>query len=165
MGQMRPSLCLVLLAVAAAPAVACTDAEYKVFREYDAALERASRDTPDEVIRNQFARRVGMRPAELKDLYFRCLMRWQRQEPGEVQSTAKKAAARTDAGGESPLTLGHSCSTLGYRYGHTGTRSMMGLPSNPGWTFEMPGRCRNNPETETGIKAGTRAAAGSGSVR
>ena len=63
------------------------------------------------------------------------------------------------AGGESPLTKGHSCKTLGYRYGHTAVSSMLGKKPNIGWDFSMPERCKNDASTEAGITEGTNAGA------
>jgi hypothetical protein len=35
---------------------------------------------------------------------------------------------------------------------------MKGKKVNPSWDFATPTRCQNNPETDKGIQAGTRAA-------
>lgn len=136
----------------------CSDREYSTFKRYDAYLD-ANPNMDDERARANFAARVGMPPAALKNLYFRCLMRWKDGEPEAAQNTAQDAMARMAAGGESPLTRGHSCNTLGFRFGHTATATMLGKQPKHGWDFIMPDRCRNNASTEAGIMAGTKAAA------
>lgn len=60
--------------------------------------------------------------------------------------------------GEDAKTVGLRCYDVGYRYGHTGTNAMKGKPVNDLWDFATPVRCRNDPETQQGIQAGTRAA-------
>ena len=136
----------------------CTDGEYSTFKKYDAYLD-ANPNMDDDRARSNFAARAGMRPTALKDLYFRCLQRWAAGEPEQVKKVAQEASARMAAGGETPLTLGHSCKTLGYRYGHTATRTMLGRQPNIGWDFSMPERCKNKSSTEVGITEGTKAGA------
>lgn len=136
----------------------CSDAEYATFKRYDAYLD-ANPNIDDDRARSNFAARVGMRPAALKDLYFRCLFRWKDREPAAARKAGEDAMARMAAGGESPITRGHSCETLGFRYGHTATSTMLGKQPKIGWDFIMPQRCQNNASAEAGIKAGTRAAA------
>ena len=136
----------------------CTDGEYSTFKKYDAYLD-ANPNMDDDRARSNFAARAGMRPTALKDLYFRCLQRWAVGEPEQVKKVAQEASARMAAGGETPLTLGHSCKTLGYRYGHTATRTMLGRQPNIGWDFSMPERCKNKSSTEAGITEGTKAGA------
>lgn len=135
----------------------CTESEYTTFKRYDTYLD-ANPNMDDDRARANFAARVGMRPAALKDLYFRCLMRWKDREPEAVRKTAEDSKARMAAGGESPLTLGHSCNTLGFRYGHTATSTIFGKQPKLGWDFVMPERCRNNASTDAGITAGTKSA-------
>ena len=72
--------------------------------------------------------------------------------PG-TQSKVTRSAKAEDA-----KTLGLNCYDVGYRYGHTATRSMKGKKVDPSWDFATPERCRQNPETDKGIQAGTRAA-------
>jgi hypothetical protein len=136
----------------------CTDGEYSTFKKYDSYLD-ANPNMDDDRARSNFAARAGMRPAALKDLYFRCLQRWAAGEPEQVKKVAQEASVRMAAGGETPLTLGHSCKTLGYRYGHTATSTMLGRQPNIGWDFSMPERCKNKSSTEAGITEGTKAGA------
>ena len=136
----------------------CSDREYSTFKRYDAYLD-SNPNMDDERARANFAARVGMQPAALKDLYFRCLMRWKDRETEAAQKTAQDAMAQMAAGGESPVTHGHNCNTLGFRFGHSGTSTMLGKQPKPGWDFFMPECCRNNASTEAGIMAGTKAAA------
>lgn len=136
----------------------CSDKEYETFKRYDAYLD-ANPNMDDDRARSNFAARVGMRPAALKDLYFRCLFRWKDSEPAAARKAGEDAMAKMAAGGESPLTRGHSCETLGFRYGHTAASTMLGKRPKVGWNFVMPQRCQNNASAEAGIKAGTRAAA------
>lgn len=136
----------------------CTDSEYTTFKKYDAYLD-ANPNMDDARARSNFAARSGIRPAALKDLYFRCLLRWADREPEQAKKVAQEASARVAAGGESPLTQGHSCKTLGYRYGHTATSTILGKQPKIGWDFSIPERCRSNKSTEAGITEGTKAAA------
>jgi hypothetical protein len=136
----------------------CSDRDYKLFKRYDAYLD-ANPSILDDQARANFSARVGMRPAALKDLYFRCLPRWREQEPEAAQQVLRETIASMAAGGESPLTMGHSCNTLGYRYGHTATSTIVGKKPNLGWDFVMPKRCQNQTSTNAGIKSGTYAAA------
>ena len=147
-----------LLGSTATLAQQCSDREYATFKKYDAFLD-ANPAILDDQARSTFAARVGMRPAALKDLYFRCLFRWKDQEPEAARRTAQEAVQSMAAGGETPLTKGHSCNTLGYRYGHTATSTMLGKETKFGWDFVMPDRCKNVTATEVGIKAGTKVAA------
>ncbi len=147
-----------LLQCAFASGQQCSDRDYATFKRYDAYLD-ANPNMDDSQARANFSARVGMRPADLKDLYFRCLMRWKDREPEAAQKTAQDAMARMAAGGESPVTRGHSCNTLGYRYGHTATSAMLGKQPKIGWDFSMPDRCKNIASMETGIRAGTKDAA------
>ncbi len=59
---------------------------------------------------------------------------------------------------EDPKTIGLSCYDVGYRFGHTGTSSFRGKKVNPAWDFITPERCRNDPQTQQGVQAGSRAA-------
>lgn len=136
----------------------CSDREYATFKRYDAYLD-ANPTMDDDKARANFAAQVGIRAAALKDLYFRCLLRWKDQEPDAAQRAGRDALASMAAGGESHLTKGHSCNTLGFRFGHTGTSTMLGKQTKLGWDFVMPERCRNRPDTDAGIMAGTKAAA------
>ena len=146
-----------ILSIASTSYAQCSDKEYVIFKKYDAYLD-ANPNMNDDRARSNFSAKSGMRPAELKDLYFRCLIRWSSKEPEQVKKVAQKSAAQMAAGGESPLTLGHSCTTLGYRYGHTATRTILGKKPNAGWDFSIPDRCKDNPATQSGIKEGTKAA-------
>ena len=136
----------------------CSDRDYGVFKKYDAYLDANPNMLADQA-RSNYSARLGMRPAALKDLYFRCLVRWKDQEPEAARRVARESLNSMAAGGESPLTKGHSCNTLGYRYGHTAASTIFGKQPNAGWDFVMPERCQNLKSTETGIKAGTNAAA------
>lgn len=136
----------------------CSDTEYSTFKRYDAYLD-ANPNMDDDRVRSNFAARVGMRPTALKDLYFRCLYRWKDREPAAARKAGEDSMARMAAGGESPITRGHSCETLGFRYGHTATSTMLGKQPKIGWDFIMPQRCQNNTSAETAIRAGARAAA------
>ena len=122
MKKLRAVTCIgaaaLLLQCASALGQQCSDRDYATFKRFDAYLD-ANPNVDDDQARATFAARVGMRPAALKDLYFRCLIRWKDREPEAAQKTAQEAMGRMAAGGESPLTRGHSCNTLGYRYGHT----------------------------------------------
>lgn len=149
---------VLLMSAESAWARQCSDREYATFKKYDAFLD-ANPSLSDDQARATFAARVGMRPAALKDLYFRCLFRWKDQEPEAARRTAREAMESMAAGGESPITKGHSCNTLGYRYGHTATSTMLGKEPKLGWDFVMPDRCKNVATTEAGIRAGTKAAA------
>lgn len=137
----------------------CSDREYATFKKYDAFLD-ANPAISDDQARSTFAARVGMRPAALKALYFRCVLRWKDQEPESARRTAQEVVQSMVADGETPLTKGHSCTKLGYRYGHTATSTMLGREAKLGWDFVMPDRCKNLTTTEVGIKAGAKAAAG-----
>jgi hypothetical protein len=136
----------------------CSDNDYATFKRYDAYLD-SNPNMADDLARSNFAARVGMRPAALKDLYFRCLFRWKDSEPAASRKVGEDAMAQMTTGGESPLTRGHTCETLGFRYGHTAASTLLGKRPKVGWDFVMPQRCKNNASTEAGIKAGTRAAA------
>lgn len=131
----------------------CTDKQYKVFKAYDAYLDE-NPQMDDDTARRKFAARVKMKPPALKSLYFSCLLRWRDEEPEAAKKAAQAAVAEMAAGGESPLTKGHSCRTLGFRYGDTATRVMLGKKPYIGWDFAMPARCKNNPTTDLGIKDG-----------
>lgn len=72
--------------------------------------------------------------------------------PGTQSKVTQSAKA------EDEKTLGLKCYDVGYRYGYTATSSMKGKKVNPSWDFATPERCRNDPETDKGIQAGTRAA-------
>lgn len=151
-------IALLLVQFASVQAQQCSDREYATFKRYDAYLD-ANPSMDDNKARANFAAQVGMKPAALKDLYHRCLSRWKDQEPVAVQKAGRDALAAMAVGGESPLTMGHSCNTLGFRYGHTGTSTMLRKQPQPGWDFVMPERCRNKPDTDAGVMAGTKAAA------
>lgn len=59
---------------------------------------------------------------------------------------------------EDKKTFGLDCYVVGYRFGYTGTRAMKSRSTNPAWDFVTPSRCKADPETQRGIKAGTQAA-------
>lgn len=59
---------------------ACSDNEYRLYKEYDASLE-ANPSIPDSEIRDVYAKKFRMKPSALKDLYFRCTYRWTEQRP------------------------------------------------------------------------------------
>lgn len=59
---------------------------------------------------------------------------------------------------EDAKTSGLKCFEIGYRYGYTATKTMKGMQYDPAWDFSVPDRCRNDPETNDGIQAGTRSA-------
>jgi hypothetical protein len=162
MHKMTASMWIAMVALLVQPTFAwsyqCSNSEYATFKRYDSYLD-ANPTIDDDRLRANFAARVGMRPVVLKDLYFRCLSRWTAHEPQEAQKVARDALASMAAGGEAPLTKGHSCNTLGFRFGHTGTSAMLRKQPNLGWDFVMPERCRGKPDTNAGITAGTKAAA------
>lgn len=135
----------------------CTDKDYRIFKAYDAYLD-ANPQMDDDTARRKFAAGVKMKPAALKTLYFNCLFRWKDEEPAASKKAAQAAIAEMAAGGESPLTKGHNCKTLGFRYGDTATRAMLGKKPNLGWDFIMPERCKNNSITDAAIKEGVKNA-------
>ncbi len=59
------------------------------YQRYDRYLEDYP-SIPDEVLRNRFARQVGMKPNDLRALYTRCAMRWTRDNPQESEDYLKK---------------------------------------------------------------------------
>jgi len=67
----------------------CSDAEYRVYQQYDQFLE-ANPSVPDDQLRLVFAKKVGMQPSSLKNLYIRCTMRWSEQSPSESKVYLKK---------------------------------------------------------------------------
>lgn len=69
-----------------------------------------------------------------------------------IQSKAAQSLKAEDA-----KTIALKCYDVGYRYGYTATSSMKGKKVNSSWDFATPERCRNDPETDKGIQAGTRA--------
>ena len=69
---------------------ACSDNEYRLYKEYDAALE-AYPSIPDSEIRDVYAKKFRMKPSALKDLYFRCTHRWTEQSPEESNAHLKKS--------------------------------------------------------------------------
>ncbi len=85
----------------------CSDAEYKVFQEYDRFLD-ANPSISDDQLRSAFAKKKGMKPSALKDLYVRCLWRWQEgakatqettwEEADGGQGTAKRIAGNDSIG-------------------------------------------------------------------
>lgn len=81
------STCAVLLS--ATSNAACSDAEYRIYQQYDKFLE-AYPSTPDHELRTVFAKKIGMQPSALKNLYTRCTVRWSEQSPSESQAYLKK---------------------------------------------------------------------------
>ena len=89
-----------------------------------------------------------------------------RDKDGEVGIEAKHLGLWPTKLSKEPLvvasedrkTLGLECYVVGYRFGYTGTRSMKGRSTDPAWDFATPSRCKADPETQRGIKAGTQAA-------
>ncbi|QMV74129.1 hypothetical protein HS961_15490 [Comamonas piscis] len=126
----------------------CSNQEYGVFIEYDKLLDKYPTIAESE-IRNRVAAKIGISPAALKDLYFRCLLRWKDEPRGQKDTSLVQDTARTKS---------LSCKTLGYRFGHTATRSAQGRTPNKDWNFVMPSRCTNKSETNAGIKEGVVAA-------
>ena len=51
-----------------------------------------------------------------------------------------------------------SCYELGYRFGRCATRSMKGLPCEPGTDISIPARCKSREDTKRGIEDGVRSA-------
>lgn len=148
---------LTIVWVSSARAENCTDKDYKIFKAYDSYLD-ANPQMDDDTARRKFAAGIKMNPAALKSLYFNCLFRWKDEEPAAAKKAAQAAIAEMAAGGESPLTKGHNCKTLGFRYGDTATRAMLGRKPNLGWDFVMPERCKNNSITDAAIKDGVKNA-------
>jgi len=89
-----------------------------------------------------------------------------RDRDGEIEVESKhvglwpssivKVSSSTKA--EDSKTVGLKCYDVGFRYGHTATSSIKGKKTNPAWDFATPERCRNDPDTDKGIQAGTRSA-------
>lgn len=95
-------------------------------------------------------------PDQIKDdVYHRCLNRGTGPSPSK-DSIPAKTTSPTSA--EDPKTIGLDCRTVGFRYGYTGMLALQGKKIDPAWDFETPARCRNNPETQIGIQAGSAAA-------
>ena len=67
----------------------CSNSEYGIYQQYDKFLD-ANPSTPDYELRTVFARKVGMQPSALKNLYIRCTMRWSEQSPSESNAYLKK---------------------------------------------------------------------------
>lgn len=68
---------------------ACSDSEYKIYKKYDKYLD----DNPnveDVKLRKIFAKKVNMKPDDLRDLYRRCTQRWTQESPDEAQAYARK---------------------------------------------------------------------------
>jgi hypothetical protein len=89
-----------------------------------------------------------------------------RDKSGEVGLEARHASLwpvkagteRSLAAGEGKKTVGLECYVVGYRFGYTGTRAMKGRSTDSAWDFATPERCKADPETQRGIRAGTHAA-------
>lgn len=102
--------------------------------------------------------------AELKavvDLVYGELKRMPAEAAGEV--AFERCAAGMPMASEVALvkdakTSKLSCYDIGYRYGVTGARAMLGLPTNPEWDFALPKRCHDVASHNAGIPAGTKAA-------
>ena len=62
---------------------ACSNGQYKVYKAYDKFLAE-NPSTPDHELRMIFAKRKNMNPADLKNLYMNCLLRWAEENPKEV---------------------------------------------------------------------------------
>ena len=58
---------------------------------------------------------------------------------------------------EDMKSIGLKCYDVGYRFGHTATSLIKSKKVNPSWNVPIPERCLNDPETDKGILAGTRA--------
>jgi uncharacterized protein YneF (UPF0154 family) len=82
------SAILALLATTAQ--AACSDSEYAVYKQYDGFLE-ANPSVSDDQLRSMFARKVGMQPSALKNLYIRCTARWSEQSPSASRDYLKKS--------------------------------------------------------------------------
>jgi len=67
----------------------CSDSEYSTYQKYDRFLE-ANPSVHDYELRTLFARKVGMQPTALKNLYMRCTMKWTEQSPDETKAHIKK---------------------------------------------------------------------------
>lgn len=72
----------------AASSSACSDSEYGIYQQYDTFLER-NPSIADYQLRSIFARKVGMQPAALKNLYVRCTVRWVEHSPSESSAYLK----------------------------------------------------------------------------
>lgn len=135
----------------------CNDREYKIFKKYDDYLS-ANPNIPDEQARATIAKRFKMRPSALKNLYFNCLYR----ESGLDSSSSGKGSSRPQLQkipqGDSALTKGLDCRTLGYRYAYNATRAMIGRTGRADWDFVMPARCHDQGDTSSGMRAGIEAA-------
>lgn len=68
----------------------CSDAEYSVYQRYDSFLE-SNPNVPDDQLRLMFARKAGMQPSALKNLYVRCATRWAEQRPDEAKAHLRKS--------------------------------------------------------------------------
>jgi hypothetical protein len=84
--QLFATLCLVLFSNISN--AACSDSEYSIYQRYDKFLE-AYPSIPDYDLRPVFAKKVGMKPDALKNLYVRCTVRWTSQSPEESRAFAK----------------------------------------------------------------------------
>jgi hypothetical protein len=62
-----------------------------------------------------------------------------------------------DAAVEHAEVLIDTCYQLGYRFGTCATRSLKGLECDPENDIVIPERCRNNAETQRGVRDGTKA--------
>lgn len=157
--KLRIVACLGAILLLQSPASwsqSCSNREYATFKQYDAFLD-ANPNIDDDRARAIFAASAGMRPTALKDLYFRCLTRLIDIQPKTAKKTVQDVEKKIVAEDEKPLTLGHSCNTLGFRYGYTAASAMFGEKPKAGWDFVMPERCKNDMGTELGIKAGANA--------
>lgn len=66
----------------------CSDSEYRIYQKYDKFLSD-NPSVPDYELRAVFAKKVGMQPSALRELYSRCNRRWLKQSPGEADEYVK----------------------------------------------------------------------------
>jgi len=59
---------------------------------------------------------------------------------------------------EDKRTLKLKCYDIGYTYGFVAHKSYKGIKTNPDWNFEIPYRCKNAIETNSGMQEGIKAA-------
>lgn len=79
-----------VISLARADSVKCSDSEYRVFLEYDAYIE-AEPDTPVELLRKRFSKKIKMKPEELRWLHTRCVFR--QADEGASNHAAKVKAS------------------------------------------------------------------------
>lgn len=145
---LRISVCLAALFSLNAAHAMCSDKEYKIYQAYDQYLEN-NPQISDDLARNIFAKKVGVSPAKLKDIYFSCLYDSTLGNGAEKRKPEKKSEI------ESKETAGQSCNSIGFKYGFQAALAMKGRGNGTG--IIVPVRCRNLPETNSGIQEGTRA--------